>query len=341
MEEPARSIALFDSTIAIKLTQFSSILFTNLNPKTFFVRILKLRKFLPKFIMSRKEETLTRGFEKCRQITKKYGTSYYFATQFFPSEIRQAIYALYAFARIPDEFVDNPDENSELTAKERIENFRDDWRNAMRDKAGGDEITSAIASTFRKYRIPQEHGEAFFRSMIQDTEKATYQNYAELEDYMYGSAGVIGLMITHVVGYSSDKAFKHALQLGYAFQLTNFLRDIGEDWDERRRVYLPQDELAQFGLTNSDIANCCLDERFIAFMKFQIKRNREIYREALKGIPMLSRHGRLAVRIAFVLYSAILGRIEANHYNVYSKRARTNFSQKLKLSAKAFVGIYE
>lgn len=291
--------------------------------------------------MSQNQETLKSGFEKCRQITRKYGTSYYFATQFFPSEIRQAIYALYAFARIPDEFVDNPDENSEFTPQQRIKNFRADWRKAMDKEINGDEITAAIASTFHKYQIPPEHGEAFFRSMIQDTEQATYQNYAELEDYMYGSAGVIGLMITHIVGYSSEAAFKHALQLGYAFQLTNFLRDIGEDWDERRRVYLPQDELAQFGLTNSDIANCCLDERFIAFMKFQIKRNRKIYREALKGIPMLHRHGRLAVRIAFVLYSAILGRIESNQYNVYSKRARTNFRQKLKLSAMALVGIYE
>lgn len=305
------------------------------------MRILELGAFVFKFSMGQNQEALKRGFEKCRQITKKYGTSYYFATQFFPSEIRQAIYALYAFARIPDEFVDNPDENSELTAKQRIENFRDDWRKAMREEINENEITTAIASSFRKYQIPQEHGEAFFLSMIQDTEKATYQNYAELEDYMYGSAGVIGLMIIHIVGYSSDAAFKHALQLGYAFQLTNFLRDIGEDWKERGRIYLPQDELAQFGLTNTDIANGCLDEKFIAFMKFQIERNREIYREALKGIPMLHRQGRMAVRIAFVLYSAILGRIEANQYNVYSRRARTNFRQKLKLSAKAFIGVYE
>ncbi len=291
--------------------------------------------------MNSNEKLLREGFQQCQEITRKFGTSYYFATQFFPRQVRLAIYAIYAFARIPDEFVDNPENVDLAESRRQIEEFRANWRIAMNEKSSDDTILLAIAETFHKYKIPQSDGEAFFDSMLQDTEKMTYANYAELEKYMYGSAGVIGLMVTRIVGYSSDEAFKHALQLGYAFQLTNFLRDIREDWEMRQRVYLPQDELAQFGLSNEDIATHRYDEKFIALMKFQIERNREIYRESLKGIPMLKFRGRTAVKMSYVLYSGILTEIEKLNYNVFKQRARTSFSQKLRLSAKALIGIYE
>ncbi|MBX7173481.1 MAG: phytoene/squalene synthase family protein [Pyrinomonadaceae bacterium] len=289
--------------------------------------------------MNQNEKLLAEGFQKCQEITRHFGTSYYFATQFFPREVRLAIYAVYAFARIPDEFVDNPENVDLAEARKQIEDFRDKWRDAMENKDSADSILLAIAETFNKYKIPMTEGEAFFDSMLQDTEKMTYSNYAELENYMYGSAGVIGLMVTRIVGYSSEDAFKHALQLGYAFQLTNFLRDIREDWDVRQRIYIPQDELAKFGLSNEDIANHVYDEKFIALMKFQIERNREIYRESLKGIPMLKLRGRMAVKISYVLYSGILSEIEKLNYNVFKQRARTSFVTKLKLSAKALIKI--
>jgi phytoene synthase len=290
--------------------------------------------------MDQREKLLAEGFRKCQEITRKFGTSYYFATQFFPREVRRAIYAVYAFARIPDEFVDNPDQTDLEQSRRQIEEFRQEWRQAMEEKGSSDAILAAIAATFHKYRIPLEEGEAFFDSMLQDTEKMTYADYAELEKYMYGSAGVIGLMVTRIVGYSSDEAFKHALQLGYAFQLTNFLRDIREDWDVRRRVYIPQDELQKFGLSNEDIADHRYGEKFIALMKFQIERNREIYRESQKGIPMLSARGRTAVKIAYVLYAGILTEIEKLDHNVFRQRARTGFGRKLKLAAKALLFNY-
>ncbi|MBK8304249.1 MAG: phytoene/squalene synthase family protein [Chloracidobacterium sp.] len=204
-----------------------------------------------------------------------------------------------------------------------------------------DAVMNAIVHTFHKYKISVEVGEAFLRSMFMDEEKFTYENYAELEDYMYGSAGVIGLMVTRIVGFSSEAAFPFAIKLGYAFQLTNFLRDIREDYENLGRVYMPQDELRRFGLTSDDIANRVNDERFVDFIKFQIERNREVYREALPGIPMLAWRGRLAVRVSYVLYKAILRQIERANYNVYLGRVRTNFRQKLWLSMKALVGVYE
>ena len=177
--------------------------------------------------------------------------------------------------------------------------------------------------------------------MFQDEEKEAYANYAELEDYMYGSAGVIGLMVTRVVGYSSEAAFPFAEKLGYAFQMTNFLRDIREDCDELGRIYMPKDELRRFGLDRRDIFAHVTDVRFTSFMKFQIERTRRIYREALPGIKLLNWRGRLAVRVSYVLYKAILNEIERANYNVYAGRVRTNTRQKLGLSMKALAGVYE
>ena len=285
---------------------------------------------------------VSEGLEECRRITKKYGTSFYFATQFFPREVREGIYAIYAFARIPDEIVDDPDCSDHDEAVRKLTAWCDDWRQAM--WAGGSEhdaVLNFIAKAFRKYRILMDDCEAFLKSMFMDEEKFAYENYAELEEYMYGSAGVIGLMVTRVVGYSSDDAFEYAKKLGYAFQLTNFLRDIREDYDGLGRVYMPQDELARYGLTNSDIALKKRDERFVEFMKFQIARNRQVYREALPGIKLLHWRGRLAVRVSYVLYKAILGEIERANYNVYAGRVRTNRQQKIYLSLKALAGVYE
>ncbi len=284
---------------------------------------------------------LRRGIEECQAITRRYGTSFYFATQFFPRETREGIYAVYAFARIPDEIVDDPNKGDKTETLEKLNNWRQDWLDAMAAGGSDDTVLNAIVTQFLKHDITIEIGEAFLKSMFMDEEKFRYENYAELEEYMYGSAGVIGLMVTRVVGYSTDAAFPHAIKLGYAFQLTNFLRDIREDYEELGRIYMPLNELRRFGLGEDDIASFTMDERFVDFMNFQIERNREVYREALPGIPMLNWRGRLAVRISYVLYKAILNEIERANYNVYRGRVRTNFKQKLWLSAKALVGVYE
>ncbi len=286
-------------------------------------------------------DLLEAGWKKCEAITKKYGTSYYFATQFFPKEIRRSIYAIYSFARIPDEIVDNPYLKNSAEAVDKLSEWRIEWIEAMQKGKGKTPVMQAIVHTFKEKQIPISDAEAFLNSMFLDEEKFVYQNFEELENYMYGSAGVIGLMVTRIVGYSSDEAFQYAVKLGYAFQITNFLRDIKEDCQELGRIYMPLDELAQFGLTAEEIKNEIYDERFIEFMKFQINRNRQIYREALIGIPMLKWHGRFAVRISYVLYKAILKEIEKVNYNVYKGRVRTSFRQKIWLTAKALVGIYD
>ena len=294
---------------------------------------------LAKEPLSTADILLEAGLERCREITRHYGTSFYFATQFFPREVRKGIYGIYAFARIPDEIVDDPNAQDKQTSLKKLVQWRDQWRAAMETGRSDDAVMNAIVHTFKKFQIPMSDGEAFLRSMFMDEEVSEYADYAALEDYMYGSAGVIGLMVTRVVGYSGEKAFPHAIKLGYAFQLTNFLRDIREDYEELGRVYMPQNELRKFGLTSRDISRRVYDERFVEFMRFQIARNRVVYKEALPGIPMLHWRGRLAVRISYVLYKAILDEVERVNYNIYRGRVRTNFQQKLWLSAKALIGV--
>ena len=287
------------------------------------------------------DELVELGLRKCRDITKKYGTSFYFATQFFPYEVRQGIYAVYAFARIPDEIVDDPENGDREEAIERLEEWRGNWLRASERGRSDDPVMAAIIFIFEKYRIPLEDGEAFLKSMFMDKQKNTYATYEELEEYMYGSASVIGLMVTRIVGYHSEDAFPFAEKLGNAFQLTNFLRDIREDSEDLKRIYLPLDELEEAGLSPEDIRGKVYDGRFVRFMEGQIARNRDVYREALPGIRLLKWRGRLAVKISYVLYKGILDEIEAAKYNVYLGRVRTSFRRKLWLTIKVMFGIYE
>ena len=286
-------------------------------------------------------DLIRRGLDECRAITRRYGTSFYFATQFFPKETREGIYSIYAFARIPDEIVDDPGKTTRHERVTELEAWRQTWLEAMRTGTSDDAVMAAIVHSFNKYGIDVETGEAFLKSMFMDEEKKSYANYAELEEYMYGSAGVIGLMVTRIVGFSTPDAFPYAIKLGYAFQLTNFLRDIREDFDELGRVYMPEDELARFGLEPVDLRRKVYDQRFVDFMKFQIERNKQVYREAFPGIKLLNWRGRLAVKISYVLYKAILGEIERADYNVYRERVRTGFRQKIALSLLALAGVYE
>ncbi|HEX8237959.1 MAG TPA: phytoene/squalene synthase family protein [Abditibacteriaceae bacterium] len=294
---------------------------------------------------------LTPDFEVARRLHKKHGTSYYFATKLFPRETRLATFALYAFFRVPDEIVDNSPINNAhdlQRVKNEIAQWRDKWRAAYETHQSDDPILRVTTYVFHRYGIPYEYSEAFLAAMVQDLEKSEYATYAELEEYMYGSAAVVGLMMSHVIGFRDNalrddalrddalrnNALEHAKQLGYAMQLTNFLRDIDEDYQERGRVYMPQDELTRFGLSTRDIAEQRFSPAFKEFMQWQSERARALYAEADKGVPLLQKHGRFPVRVAAALYSAILGKIAQQNYNVFEGRARTKLHEKLLLTAR-------
>ena len=280
--------------------------------------------------------------QACKQLLKKHGKSYAFATRFFSKNTRLATQVLYAFFRLPDEIVDNPKTSDLNQTKKDLLYWKDVWKKAY-DNVSGWEIAEDVPSVwvpilratsrvFHEYGIPYKYSEEFISAMIQDTEKTEYQTYAELEKYMYGSAAVVGLMMSHVIGFTDKRALLFAEELGYAMQLTNFLRDIKEDLEERGRVYLPKAELESFGITKAQLLEHRVDEPFRRFMGYQMSRARALYVSADEGVSLLREDGRFPVRLAATLYEAILDEIEHQKCDVFVKRAKTTKLKKIILA---------
>jgi len=288
---------------------------------------------------------LASDFEAARKLHQKHGKSYYFATRFFPRDTRMATWALYAFFRVPDEIVDTMPQETPAQiqyVKDEIHRFRDKWHQAYDKGTSDDPILRVTSYVFATYKVPFEYSNAFLDAMITDLEKTEYANYAELESYMYGSAACVGLMMSSVIGFVDESqretGLKHAAQLGYAMQLTNFLRDIEEDYVQRKRVYMPQDELSQFGLSTRSVAEKKFDNDFKRFVIWQSERAKKLYAEAAIGIPMLNDYGRFPVACASALYGAILMKLAQQNYNPFAGRAKTSAGEKLALAWKAKQG---
>lgn len=268
----------------------------------------------------------------CKSLQKRHGKSYYFATGFFPKELREATYVLYAFFRVPDELVDNPDTNDPQEIMLSLERWRLQWKEAFDTGVSDHPVLRASVAVFKHYAIPYEYSDAFLTAMIQDTQKARYKTYEELEQYMYGSAAVVGLMMSYVIGFEDKAALGYAKKLGYAMQLTNFLRDIQEDIDKRNRIYMPVSELEQFGLSEEDITEHRYSSAFRDFMQWQCERAHALYEEADTGIALLHPRGQRAVRTASVLYREILNKIAEQEYNIFAGRAHTSTFEKIRLA---------
>jgi phytoene synthase len=189
-------------------------------------------------------------------------------------------------------------------------------------------VAVAWAAARSQYHIPPRYAEQLIDGVARDLVQKRYQTFDELAAYAYGVASTVGLMSMHIIGFAGPEAIPYAIKLGVALQLTNILRDIGEDWHSGR-MYLPAQELAAFGLTEWDIAIGKTDRRWRDFMRFQIDRNRRLYDEARPGIALLNRDGRFAVAAAGELYRAILTDIETHDYDVFSRRAHVSGLSKL------------
>ncbi|MBD3250892.1 phytoene/squalene synthase family protein [Candidatus Uhrbacteria bacterium] len=274
------------------------------------------------------------AIEYCRRIHQHHGKSYYFATAFFPKKLREATWVLYAFFRAPDEIVDNaPAGQSIDLTKQQLQSFIAQWRTAMDGTTTKNPILDATAQIFKAYRIPASLGEDFLSAMMQDTTVHRYATYTDLKRYMWGSAAVVGHMMSYVIGFKDQSALPHATALGEAMQLTNVLRDIQED-AERGRIYLPQEDLDRFQVPETEIRHSVFSDRFKTLMQFQIKRADDLYDFANKGIPLLNPQGRYAVRCASHLYRAILRKIEQLDYNIFNARAHTSKFEKFGIAAK-------
>jgi phytoene synthase len=280
---------------------------------------------------------LTEAYKECRRLTRHHGKTYYFSTLFFPKSVRLNVFALYGFIRYPDELVDNPEPGRDPA--DSLRDFRRQTEAALDGEPPALAVLRAFADTARKFNIPRELPLAYLDAMAMDLTCDRYNTFADLQKYMYGSAGVVSMMICHIIGATSEEALGPASDLGTALQLTNFWRDIGEDWSQRGRIYVPLEDLKRFDISVSGLASGITDDRWWSLMKFEIARARRYYAKADKGFPLIPKKCRLPVRLARVLYARILDKIEENHYDVFNKRAATTHWEKIKTLVTISLGL--
>ncbi|MGC5533661.1 phytoene/squalene synthase family protein [Streptomyces sp. SR-10] len=273
------------------------------------------------------DPALRAAYTRCRALNARHGKTYFLATRLLPVDRRPAVHALYGFARRADDIVDDLD--STATPGERARALlalEAQLETGRREARAAEPVIRALADTAARYNIDHRHFTDFLSSMRSDLTVGGYASYEELGRYMHGSAAVIGLQMLPVLGTvtAREEAAPHAAALGVAFQLTNFLRDVGEDLD-RGRLYLPAELLAAHGADRERFewsrSTGMPDARITDVLRAAAAHNRTVYRAALPGIAMLAPVSRPCIRTAFVLYSGILDAIEADGYAVLHRRA--------------------
>jgi phytoene synthase len=300
---------------------------------------------------------LAQAYRQCEAVTRANSKTFSMAAALLPEAKRRATHALYAFCRVSDDFVDHP-EGGPQGGPERVPQGvqqvapneggnpqalatrLEAWRRQVvheappaNDHALERQVALAWMDARKSFQVPWRYADQLIDGLALDLHSSRYDTFADLTRYCYGVACTVGLMSMHITGYASREAIPYAIRLGVALQLTNILRDVGEDW-RAGRLYLPREELADFGLDEDDIAAGVeegrYDWRWREFMRFQIQRARSLYQEALPGVALLHPDGRFAIAAAGELYGAILNKIEANDYEVFRTRASVGAWGKLR-----------
>jgi len=279
--------------------------------------------------------TLEQSYAECRRLNRRYGTTYYWSTYVLPRVKRHHVHALYGFCRRADDIVDDlgPQPVEERAAALRA--FGDQFFVDVEAGRSDDLVLKAVVHTVRTFGIDPGCFRRFLHSMEMDLSVATYETFDDLRLYTDGSAAVIGEMMLPILEPLDDAAIGPARDLGDAFQLTNFLRDIGEDLD-RERVYLPQSDIGRFDAQQA-FADRRVTPGFVELMRFEIDRTRRLYESAAQGFAHLPPTSARCIRVAHDLYGRILDVIEANGYDVFTSRARIPTWQKAALASRALV----
>lgn len=287
------------------------------------------------------------AYERCGYLTSEYAKTFYLGTQLMTPEKARAIWAIYVWCRRTDELVDGPNASRVTPA------VLDRWEERLEEVFAAqpyDVLDAALADTVQRFPVDIQSFRDMVEGMRMDLYKPRYETFDELYEYCYRVAGSVGLMTTPIMGVDPkykgplEPVYKAALALGTANQLTNILRDVGEDVEQRNRIYVPLQELREFGLTEEGVLNFeyvaedgTVDPRWKEFMKFQITRARAYFEEAEAGVVHLDASARWPVWSALILYRMILDRIEENDYNNFTMRAYVPKWQKLACLPKAFM----
>ena len=263
------------------------------------------------------EARLASCYLACREITRIHSKTFYLSSLFLSAAKRRAVWAVYAYCRTADDIVDRI-----APARERLDAI-DAWEHQLEAAYCGratDPIFVAFADAARRHGIPIDPALGLLRGARMDVTIQRYETYDELCEYCYLVASTVGLLVMPILGTLAPDAASYGVALGRAMQMTNILRDVGED-ARMGRIYLPGEDLRRFGCAESTILGGVVDPSFEALMRFEIDRVRAMYREAAAGIDLLAPESRYTVRLALSLYRGILDRIELNGYDVFRRRA--------------------
>ena len=280
---------------------------------------------------------LRASYSECKRLNSLHGKTYYLATLLLPAKKRPFVHALYGFARYADEIVD--DLASTLTAQEKADVLRawsSDVLRGLETGESSDLVGRALIDTVQRFNIPHQHFVDFLHSMEMDLNVTEYQTFDDLYEYVYGSAAVIGLQMVPILGGDTVNSLEAAKNLGVAFQLANFIRDVGEDLD-RGRVYLPLQELAQHGVTRQMLEARKLTPEIVSALKFQIARVRQLQKAAEPGIALLDKTSQPCIRAASELYCGIVDEVEKIGYDIFNKRAKTSTVRRARVALAAYI----
>jgi phytoene synthase len=280
---------------------------------------------------------LRASYAECKRLNALHGKTYFLATLLLPKAKRPFVHALYGFARYADEIVD--DLASQLSVKEKAKELNTWGSKVLSDLKKGksqDAVGRALIDTVTRFDIPHEYFEAFLHSMEMDLTVQEYETYEDLMKYVYGSAAVIGLQMVPILGPLHADAYESAKTLGIAFQLANFIRDVGEDLD-RSRVYLPKKELQNFGVDRKMLESRVLTPQIVEALKFQIARVKRLQEQAAPGIQLLEPSSRPCIQAASTLYCGIVEEVEKINYDIFNKRAKTSTARRLRVASSAYL----
>jgi len=303
--------------------------------------IYKRSSFHRSVIDEIEERQLRDAYSTCRSITRQYAKTFYMATRFLPNHKQRSIFAIYALCRYLDDLVD---EAEDLMRQEKINNSQiynklTGWKEKLQATYNGevydDAILYAFSDVLKKYYIPIELPFLLVEGVYTDLVKNRFQTFDEVYDYSYKVASVVGLITSKVFGYSNPDAEKYAVDLGIAMQLTNIIRDVGEDI-ERGRIYLPMEDLDAFEIDEQQFLTGVMTPKIKDLLAFQVNRARSYYYKAEPGITLLEHDSRLPVYLASRNYSRILDKVEQNNYDVFSQRAYLNSTEKLRILPKVW-----
>jgi 15-cis-phytoene synthase len=289
------------------------------------------------------EGELAAAYRRCRELHRRHGRSYYLATMLLPAWKRRHVHALYGFARYADEIVDQaaPGDAAAADRAGALRDWSDRFLAGLRGEPSDDPLLPAVLHTIAVFDLDRADFAALLDSMAMDLTVTGYRSYDELLGYMAGSAAGIGTMMLPILEPSDPAAAREpARQLGIAFQLTNFIRDVGEDLG-RGRLYLPQEDLDRFGLSRADLvaaaARRAASAPVKALIEYEVRRARAHYAAAAPGVELLAPGSRACIRTAYRLYAGILDEVVRAGYDVFARRATVPTGRRLALAARCLV----